>query len=173
MRRGGSASTSLRDGIRLISRSFNCAVCDSKKSIKRRAAAGCGALCASITLLTITNHGLQRYPFYGRPLIDEALRMRPIAYCERRFSCRDELDASTCAALEDLILLRQPAKIRESFVASPRFQQSIEPFEIVRVVDDLPAFPHRLQQIVVGFRNIVSFHISFVVSEYKGILKRR
>jgi hypothetical protein len=90
------------------------------------------------------HYRLQRYPFDGRALIDEAMRVRPLADRERRLARRNQLNTAAGAALKYLILLRQPAKIPKSFVASPKFQQSIEPLEIVRVIDDWPAFPHRL-----------------------------
>jgi hypothetical protein len=67
IRRGGSASTSLRDGIRLISRSFSWAVFENRKSMNRRAAAGWGALCAMLTVLTITTTGSNGTHSMGAP----------------------------------------------------------------------------------------------------------
>ncbi len=116
-------------------------------------------------------HRLQRHPLDGRALIDEALRVRAVADRQWRFAGGDELNAPARAALEDLILLRQPAKIGNALVAPPGFEQAVEPLEIFRVVDDLPAFPHRLQQIVIGFWHVVRFHISFVVSQDESVEK--
>ena len=66
------------------------------------------------------HHRLQRHPLDGRALIDEALRVRTVADRQRRFTRGDELDPPARAALEDLVLLRQAAKISEAFVAAPR-----------------------------------------------------
>ena len=40
----------------------------------------------------------------------------------RRFASRDQLDAAARAALKDLVLLRQPAKVSQSFVAAPKLE---------------------------------------------------
>jgi hypothetical protein len=68
------------------------------------------------------HHRFQRHPFDGSPLIDETLRVGPVANRERRFARRDQLDAAARAALKDLVLLRQTSKIGQPFVAAPKLE---------------------------------------------------
>src|SRR5262249_28757832 len=112
-------------------------------------------------------------PFDGRALIDEALCVRPVTDGQRRLACGDELDTPARAALKDLVLLSQTAKIDKTLFTTPKLEETVKPLKVVRVVNDLAAFPHRSQQAFIGFRDIVRFNVSFVVSQNKGILKCR
>jgi hypothetical protein len=47
------------------------------------------------------HYRLQGHPLDGRPLIDETLRVGPVADGERRFARGDELDAAAGAALKN------------------------------------------------------------------------
>ena len=68
------------------------------------------------------HYRFQRHPLDGRALIDETLRVRPVADGQRRFARRDQLDAAARAALKDLVLLRQTAKVGQPFVAAPKLE---------------------------------------------------
>src|SRR5262249_8125918 len=82
------------------------------------------------------HHGFQRHPFDGRALIDEALRVGPVADGQRRLARGDELDTPARAALKDLVLLSQTTKVSQPFVAAPKLEQPIKPLKVVGVVDD-------------------------------------